>query len=285
MLKFLKNKRGAIGIGTLIIFIALVLVAAVAAAVIINTAGKLQHKASTVGQESTKQVASGIQVLKVAGYADVNSTDSFIIINTTSNKTIINNSAYRSISDSSQYDHIKGIAIFVEPNIGDDIDLSSTIITISDEDKKVSLVYSGIIEHVDTNGTENIFKGLVLEGANDSVNTTEVNTTDGKHINGSYVVIRNSDGIVVGKDGWVLNNMPKFGIIVLQDADQSTYGAHPTINYGDKVVLTVNTGEIFKPGVGIREKISGEVIPEYGASGIIEFRTPSVYGGKVVALQ
>lgn len=285
MLEFLKNKRGAIGIGTLIIFIALVLVAAVAAAVIINTAGKLQHKASTVGQESTKQVASGIQVIKVAGYADVNSTDSFIVINTTSNETIINNSVYRNTVDRSQYDYIKGMAIFVGPNIGDDIDLTSTIITVSNEDKKVSLVYSGINKHADTNGTEDIFKGLVLEGANDSVNTTVVNTTEGEHVNGSYIVIRNSNEITVGKDGWVLNNVPKFGIIVLQDSDKSTYGAHPTVNYGDKVVLTVNTGAIFNPGVATRDVISGEVIPEYGASGIIEFRTPSVFGGKVVALQ
>ncbi|WP_292461139.1 flagellin [Methanothermococcus sp.] len=285
MLKFLKNKRGAIGIGTLIIFIALVLVAAVAAAVIINTAGKLQHKASTVGQESTEQVASGVQVLKVSGYADVNSTDSFIIINKTSNETIINNSKYRSILEYPQYNRIKGIAIFIGPNIGDDIDLSSTIITLSNEDKKVSLVYSGVIKYADTNGTENIFNGLVLNGANDSVNTTMINTSEGEHVNGSYVVIRNSDEVTVGKDGWVLNNVPKFGVIVLQDADKSTYGAHPTINYGDKVILTVNTGVIFEPGVATREKIFGEVIPEYGASGIIEFRTPSVFGSKIVALQ
>jgi flagellin FlaB len=61
------DDRGQVGIGTLIVFIALVLVAAIAAGVLINTAGFLQTQAEQTGEDSTSQVANNINVIGEVG--------------------------------------------------------------------------------------------------------------------------------------------------------------------------------------------------------------------------
>tara|TARA_B100000459_G_scaffold147387_2_gene116891 strand:+ start:1628 stop:2239 length:612 start_codon:yes stop_codon:yes gene_type:complete len=52
-----EDDVAAIGIGAMIVFIALILVAAVAAAVIIQTAEKLQQNAETTGEDTAKNLA------------------------------------------------------------------------------------------------------------------------------------------------------------------------------------------------------------------------------------
>jgi flagellin FlaB len=114
--KFLiNNERGDVGVGTLIIFIAMVLVAAVAATVLIYTTGALQQKASKTSKEATTQISTNIIVDQVLGN--------------------------RSSSASATLDN--GLQIRIKPDVGTtSIDLRQVIITVWDSDNHYDLNYS-----------------------------------------------------------------------------------------------------------------------------------------------
>jgi flagellin FlaB len=66
-----NDELAAIGIGAMIVFIALILVAAVAAAVIIQTAEKLQQNAQATGDDTQEQMSTKVVLLSVV-VKDVN---------------------------------------------------------------------------------------------------------------------------------------------------------------------------------------------------------------------
>ncbi len=77
MKTLIKNEEAQAGVGTLIIFIAMVLVAAVAAAVLIQTSGVMQSKSTTTTKEAAATIAENFVVEAVDGFAVNASTLTF----------------------------------------------------------------------------------------------------------------------------------------------------------------------------------------------------------------
>jgi len=59
-------KKGEMGVGTLIIFISMLLVAAVAAGVLLQTAGSLQEKSLSTGQQAKSQISTHAETVEVS---------------------------------------------------------------------------------------------------------------------------------------------------------------------------------------------------------------------------
>ena len=112
------NTNAQIGIGTLIIFIAMVLIAAVAASVLIQTSGVLQQKAQATGKQATQEVSSNLVVKSIEGIRAKNSSTSMA-------------------------QNISLLKIKVGLNVGSSpVDLDQLVISISDGAHNNDLVYA-----------------------------------------------------------------------------------------------------------------------------------------------
>jgi flagellin FlaB len=64
------DSHAVVGIETLIVFIAMVLVAAVTSTVLIQTMDTLQQRSRYISDQTIKEVSSGLQISQVTGYTD-----------------------------------------------------------------------------------------------------------------------------------------------------------------------------------------------------------------------
>ncbi len=83
MKELIKNEEAQAGVGTLIIFIAMVLVAAVAAAVLIQTSGVMQSKSTTTTKEAAAAIGENIVIEAVDGYRSSSTTPYLNFLNIT----------------------------------------------------------------------------------------------------------------------------------------------------------------------------------------------------------
>jgi flagellin FlaB len=196
----------------MIVFIAMVLIAGIAAYVILSTGSQLEIKSGETGTQTIKEVSTGLKISTIEGHNTSGLIDKIVII--------------------------------ITPRAGSpDVDLDGTLIELSNTQQKYVLTYSSAYWVNGKSGLEDLFDADAFSSVSS-----------------------------------------EFGIIVLKDDDSSCNQNTPVINRGDSVMLSLNTTAIFN-GIPGNVNIQGNIIPEEGAWGIIQFRTPSSFVNPVLILQ
>ncbi len=198
------DEKAETGIGVLIIFIALVLVAAVAASVLIHTAGILQQRAQSTGTTTISQVSTGIIVNQIVGYDSSNPPEA---------------------------GGVSYLAILVSLNTGgNSVDLGNVSLTLTLNGVTSVLIYnSSVFETVSGQGTQNLFGSSVwnnLSSANGNpTNFGVVGITDPQHgLTAHYPVLSR------GAQAAIIVNVT------------NTFGSNLTQNEGVTGQLTPETG-------------------------------------------
>lgn len=127
-----EEEKAETGIGVLIIFIALVLVAAVAASVLIHTAGILQQRADSTGTTTIRQVSTGLVVDQIIGYDGAKPAEA---------------------------GGVEYMAIFLSDNTGgSSVNLGNVSVTLTINGVTAVLIYnSSIFASVASSGSANLF--------------------------------------------------------------------------------------------------------------------------------
>jgi len=163
--KIKENDQAMVGIGTLIVFIAMVLIAAVAASVLISTSETLQSRAKSVGTQTIREVSAGISIESVTGYTDVGKTK------------------------------IEFLGITIRPRAGSkDIDLSLCTLTVLYDNLTVLTLDSTLVQDVNTDNAS-VFSTPIVSGGSYTI----LNNLSGTNF--GLIAIHDPDGSITNTNG------------------------------------------------------------------------------------
>jgi len=162
--RILQDKNNAaIGIGTLIIFIAMILVTGIAASVIIQTINSLQQQAVLTGQQTQRDISMGLKITHISGHKSGSTLDQ--------------------------------IAIYIRPTAGSEpVDLTYAYITLSNASGVVILNYTAnSYAYSISNGLFGTLNASTLSATTYGI--MEIRDIDNSSTSSSPVI--NSDDLVV----------------------------------------------------------------------------------------
>ena len=238
-----------IGIGTLIIFIAMVLIAAVAASVLIQTSGVLQQMAHATGKQATQEVSSNLVIKSIEGIRAKNSSTSMA-------------------------QNISLLKLKVGLNVGSSpVDLNQLVISISDGTNYNDLIY-GNNEKLYGTAMSNFSSSASAETNLEKllVGTRSLPGDNAQHF---FTASKIRDEDVSFSQGSPIINTGDLVTIYVS-----------TVSGGDLGYMTIgpiNTGGSQKDStldIGPRTTINLVFTPEAGTTTSAEFVTPSSYGTK-----
>lgn len=291
-------RKGEMGVGTLIVFISMLLVAAVAAGVLIQTAGTLQEKSIATGQQASSQIATHAetieisatdgrnanltdfnQLIKLAPGSDAIKLEQVILTFNTRDKTAT--LKYRGVNGPCQegltgYDTLNEESIIVA--VGSDAN-NYTLAEDLDEDGAVDYMYV----NASAGNDELIFNlssaGILYIDLGDDISAPiNITVEDAAVSNGTVFAYVSISGEA---DGNVISSSANFVVTPAEEGQgyftavyeqQSTNYIAGTMQKGDMIKLCYEAPR----GVGEDEDIRVNFIPKIGTATTTEFTTPDV---------
>ncbi|AGB04282.1 archaeal flagellin-like protein [Aciduliprofundum sp. MAR08-339] len=288
MKKVYRREKGEMGVGTLIIFIAMIIVAAVAATVLIQTAYMLQQQAMETGDVAIQDVATGFKVITIQGIrSDVIYT----------NETLGNISSGDTV--------FTGTLKHVPVNPHSVTITNGTFVVKDDGTGNLVPVIGNV------SGTINYNTGevkLILPQA--ATASSEVNATYGSGYSPTITYLEIKVGLMAGSppislysvlveisDGYTdatLTYNPNaqnftdltnrtFGVQIARDMPPSNWERDRVITSGDVIKILINASAVglyLAPQTNVMIKL----IPKHGVPNLVEFETPSTYTTKYINL-
>ncbi len=288
MRKMYFKEKGEFGIGTLIILIAMIIVAAVAATVLIQTAYQLQQQAVKTGEIAQQDVSTGFKVITVQGVReDVKYTET-IGTGDGSTRVFEHVMSHHPINPHSLR-ITDGTNVLVDDGTGNLVLISGSGVSgwVGYDNGTVHLEYST----APSGGTT--ITAIYGSGYKRTISYLDIKVglmAGSPPIAIDSVLIEISDGFTdatltynASATNYSVLDGEHFGAVIARDMPPMNWERDGVITAGDVLRIYINASAV---GLNLEPQTDTMIkfIPKHGTPTLVEFTTPSTYTTKYISL-